>query len=71
VFRRLHDSAVPTFAFVNGVAMGGGLEIALHCHYRTLSRSAGDAGDAGGVPRLVPGWGGTQLLPTWSARPTR
>jgi 3-hydroxyacyl-CoA dehydrogenase/enoyl-CoA hydratase/carnithine racemase len=63
VFRRLKDSAVPTFAFVNGAAMGGGLEIALHCHYRTLSS---------GVPALalpecflglVPGWGGTQLLP--------
>jgi enoyl-CoA hydratase/carnithine racemase len=63
VFRRLRDSAVPTFAFVNGAAMGGGLEIALHCHYRTLSRSA----TALALPEvflgLVPGWGGTQLLP--------
>jgi 3-hydroxyacyl-CoA dehydrogenase/enoyl-CoA hydratase/carnithine racemase len=63
VFRRLHDSAVPTFAFVNGAAMGGGLEIALHCHYRTISS---------GVPALalpecflglVPAWGGATLLP--------
>ncbi|MGY1722906.1 3-hydroxyacyl-CoA dehydrogenase NAD-binding domain-containing protein [Blastococcus sp. SYSU DS0533] len=62
VFRRLKDSTVPTFAFVNGVALGGGLELALHCHYRTIS-----AGAAVGFPEvflgLVPGWGGTQLLP--------
>jgi 3-hydroxyacyl-CoA dehydrogenase/enoyl-CoA hydratase/carnithine racemase len=63
VFRRLHDSAVPTFAFVNGVAMGGGLEIALHCHYRTLSRSAGALALPEVFLGMVPGWGGTQLLP--------
>ncbi len=63
VFRRLHDSAVPTFAFVNGAAMGGGLEIALHCHYRTLSRSAGALALPEVFLGLVPGWGGTQLLP--------
>jgi 3-hydroxyacyl-CoA dehydrogenase/enoyl-CoA hydratase/carnithine racemase len=63
VFRRLHDSAVPTFAFVNGVAMGGGLEIALHCHYRTLSRSAAMLAMPEVFLGLVPGWGGTQLLP--------
>ncbi|GAB3846744.1 hypothetical protein GCM10029963_27030 [Micromonospora andamanensis] len=40
VFARLKDSSVPTFAFVNGAAMGGGLELALHCHYRTLSAGA-------------------------------
>ncbi|MEV0426270.1 3-hydroxyacyl-CoA dehydrogenase NAD-binding domain-containing protein [Micromonospora sp. NPDC050495] len=63
VFARLKESTVPTFAFVNGAAMGGGLELALHCHYRTLS--AGVAALA--LPEvslgLVPGWGGTQLLP--------
>jgi 3-hydroxyacyl-CoA dehydrogenase/enoyl-CoA hydratase/carnithine racemase len=63
VFKRIKDASVPTFAFVNGAAMGGGVEIALHCDYRTLSS---------GIPALalpecflglVPGWGGTQLLP--------
>ncbi|TQN42329.1 3-hydroxyacyl-CoA dehydrogenase [Blastococcus colisei] len=62
VFRRLKDSSVPTFAFVNGVALGGGLELALHCRYRTLASTAMVA-----FPEvflgLVPGWGGTQLLP--------
>jgi 3-hydroxyacyl-CoA dehydrogenase/enoyl-CoA hydratase/carnithine racemase len=63
VFRRLHDSAVPTFAFVNGPAMGGGLELALHCHFRTLSRSAAALALPEVFLGLVPGWGGTQLLP--------
>jgi 3-hydroxyacyl-CoA dehydrogenase/enoyl-CoA hydratase/carnithine racemase len=63
VFRRLGELGVPSFAFINGVALGGGLEVALHCTYRTISS---------GVPMLalpecflglVPGWGGTYLLP--------
>ncbi|MFD2094168.1 3-hydroxyacyl-CoA dehydrogenase NAD-binding domain-containing protein [Blastococcus deserti] len=62
VFRRLKDAPVPTFAFLNGVALGGGLELALHCHYRTIATTAMVA-----FPEvflgLVPGWGGTQLLP--------
>jgi 3-hydroxyacyl-CoA dehydrogenase/enoyl-CoA hydratase/carnithine racemase len=62
VFRRLKDSTVPTFAFINGVALGGGLELALHCHHRTIASTA-----LVGLPEvflgLVPGWGGTQLLP--------
>ena len=63
VFRRLHDSAVPTFAFVNGAVMGGGLELALHCHFRTLSRAAAAVAFPECFLGLVPGWGGTQLLP--------
>ncbi|TDD50261.1 3-hydroxyacyl-CoA dehydrogenase [Nonomuraea terrae] len=63
VFRRLGELPIPSFAFVNGAAMGGGLEIALHCTYRTIS--SGVPGLA--LPEcslgLVPGWGGTQLLP--------
>ncbi|GAA4728428.1 3-hydroxyacyl-CoA dehydrogenase NAD-binding domain-containing protein [Phytohabitans rumicis] len=63
VFARLKDSAVPTFAFVNGAAMGGGLELALHCHYRTVSGGAAAVGLPEVLLGLVPGWGGTQLLP--------
>ncbi|SDK96459.1 3-hydroxyacyl-CoA dehydrogenase [Nonomuraea maritima] len=63
VFRRLGELAIPSFAFVNGAAMGGGLEIALHCTYRTISSGV----PAVALPEcslgLVPGWGGTQLLP--------
>jgi 3-hydroxyacyl-CoA dehydrogenase/enoyl-CoA hydratase/carnithine racemase len=63
VFRRLHGSPVPTFAFVNGAALGGGLELALHCHYRTLVRSAAAIAFPETFLGLLPGWGGTQLLP--------
>jgi 3-hydroxyacyl-CoA dehydrogenase/enoyl-CoA hydratase/carnithine racemase len=63
VFRRLRDSTVPTFAFVNGAAMGGGLELALHCRYRTLSTGAAAIALPEVSLGLIPGWGGTQLLP--------
>lgn len=62
-FRRLSDMQVPTFAFVNGAAMGGGLEIALHCNYRTVSSSAAAIALPECFLGLVPGWGGTYLLP--------
>jgi 3-hydroxyacyl-CoA dehydrogenase/enoyl-CoA hydratase/carnithine racemase len=63
VFRRLHDSAVPTFALVNGAALGGGLELALHCQYRTISSGAAAVALPECFLGLIPGWGGTQLLP--------
>ena len=63
VFRRFTDSTVPTFALVNGAAMGGGLEIALACHYRTVSSGAAPVALPECFLGLVPGWGGTQLLP--------
>jgi 3-hydroxyacyl-CoA dehydrogenase/enoyl-CoA hydratase/carnithine racemase len=63
VFRRLGELGVPSFAFVNGAALGGGLELALHCSYRTISSGV----TAVGLPEcflgLLPGWGGTYLLP--------
>ena len=62
VFRRLGESEIPTFAFINGLALGGGLEVGLHCSYRTMATTA-----LTGLPEvflgLVPGWGGATLLP--------
>jgi len=62
VFRRLDEIGIPTFAFINGLALGGGLEIGLHCKYRTLASTAFTA-----LPEvflgLVPGWGGATILP--------
>jgi 3-hydroxyacyl-CoA dehydrogenase/enoyl-CoA hydratase/carnithine racemase len=63
VFRRLRESTVPTFAFVNGAVMGGGLELALSCHYRTLIANAAAIAFPECFLGLFPGWGGTQLLP--------
>lgn len=63
VFARLKNSEIPTFAFVNGAALGGGLEVALHCHYRTVSSGAAALGLPEVAIGLIPGWGGSQLLP--------
>ncbi len=63
VFRRLGELPVPSFAFINGVALGGGLEVALHCTYRTISSGAAMVAFPECFLGLVPGWGGTYLLP--------
>jgi enoyl-CoA hydratase/carnithine racemase len=63
VFRRLGELRVPSFAFVNGAAMGGGLEVALHCSYRTISSGVTAVACPEAFLGLVPGWGGTYLLP--------
>jgi 3-hydroxyacyl-CoA dehydrogenase/enoyl-CoA hydratase/carnithine racemase len=62
VFARFRDSSIPTFAFVNGATMGGGLELALHCDYRTLSSSVPAIAFPECFLGIVPAWGGTQLL---------
>jgi 3-hydroxyacyl-CoA dehydrogenase/enoyl-CoA hydratase/carnithine racemase len=62
-FRKLRDAKVPTFAFVNGAVMGGGLELALHATYRTLSSGVPAIAFPEVFLGLVPGWGGSQLLP--------
>ncbi|KHL03066.1 3-hydroxyacyl-CoA dehydrogenase NAD-binding domain-containing protein [Sinomonas humi] len=59
----LADLGVPTFAFINGVALGGGLEIALACTYRTVSSAAKGIGLPEAFIGLVPGWGGVYRLP--------
>ena len=63
VFRRLGELDVPTFAFVNGAAMGGGTELALHCTYRTMSYGAAAMSLPEVFLGLIPGWGGAWLLP--------
>ncbi|WP_067968732.1 3-hydroxyacyl-CoA dehydrogenase NAD-binding domain-containing protein [Nocardiopsis trehalosi] len=63
VFRKLGELHVPTFAFINGAAMGGGVEVALHCTYRTVSSGVPAFALPEAFLGLVPGWGGTYLLP--------
>ncbi|MEO5710911.1 MAG: 3-hydroxyacyl-CoA dehydrogenase NAD-binding domain-containing protein [Nocardioidaceae bacterium] len=63
VFRRLGEGGKPTFGFVNGLALGGGLEVALHCTYRTVQDSAPALGLPEVMLGLVPGWGGAYLVP--------
>jgi len=63
VFDKLHTSPVPTFAFINGLALGGGLELTLHCHYRTVSAAAQAIAQSECFLGLLPGWGGTFLVP--------
>ena len=54
---------MPSFAFVNGAALGGGLELALHCSYRTISTGVTAVAFPECFLGLLPGWGGTYLLP--------
>lgn len=63
VFGKLATLGVPSFAFINGASMGGGLEIALHCTYRTVSTAASALALPEVFLGLIPGWGGTALLP--------
>jgi 3-hydroxyacyl-CoA dehydrogenase/enoyl-CoA hydratase/carnithine racemase len=63
VLRRLGELGVPSFAFVNGAALGGGLELALHCSYRTISSGVTAVAFPECFLGLLPGWGGTYLLP--------
>lgn len=64
LFRRLEKSTKPYVAAVNGLALGGGLEVALACHERV---AADDKTVQLGLPEiklgLLPGAGGTQRLP--------
>lgn len=62
-FAAIMDLPVPTFAFVNGAAMGGGVEIALACEHRTISAGVPAFSLPEAFLGLVPGWGGCYLLP--------
>lgn len=60
---KLDTLGVPSFVFINGLALGGGLEIGLNAQYRTVDASV----PAIALPEvflgLIPGWGGSYLLP--------
>jgi 3-hydroxyacyl-CoA dehydrogenase/enoyl-CoA hydratase/carnithine racemase len=62
-FKRLMDLPYPTVAAINGACMGGGLEIALYCRYRTISSGVPAVAFPECFLGLVPAWGGTQLAP--------
>jgi len=63
VYAKLTETGVPSFAFINGLALGGGLEIALNCDYRTVDSSAAAVALPEVFLGIIPGWGGTTLLP--------
>ncbi|MDE9366822.1 3-hydroxyacyl-CoA dehydrogenase NAD-binding domain-containing protein [Luteipulveratus sp. YIM 133132] len=62
-FQKISDLSVPTFAFINGASMGGGVEIALYADYRTIASDVPAYATPECFLGLVPGWGGTYLLP--------
>jgi 3-hydroxyacyl-CoA dehydrogenase/enoyl-CoA hydratase/carnithine racemase len=59
--KRIMDLPYPTVAAINGVALGGGLEIALYCGYRTVHQSVQAIGFPECFLGLIPGWGGCTL----------
>jgi 3-hydroxyacyl-CoA dehydrogenase len=62
LIKQIEDSSKPVVAAINALALGGGLELALACHYRVAAALA-----SLGLPEvklgLLPGAGGTQRLP--------
>jgi 3-hydroxyacyl-CoA dehydrogenase/enoyl-CoA hydratase/carnithine racemase len=63
LFGRLRALPYPTLAAINGAALGGGVEIALHCDFRTISSGIRHFACPEVFLGIVPGWGGTQLIP--------
>ena len=62
LFNKVENLSKPVIAAVNGFALGGGLELAMACHFRIASDNA-----KMGLPEVslgvIPGYGGTQRLP--------
>ncbi|MGD8503051.1 MAG: enoyl-CoA hydratase-related protein, partial [Syntrophobacterales bacterium] len=62
-FKRIMDLPYPTVAAINGAALGGGLEIALYCDYRTVSKGVTAIAFPECFLGIIPGWGGCTLAP--------
>jgi 3-hydroxyacyl-CoA dehydrogenase/enoyl-CoA hydratase/carnithine racemase len=63
LFGRLRSLPFPTLAAINGAALGGGVEIALHCDFRTISSAVRHFACPEVFLGIFPAWGGTQLVP--------
>jgi 3-hydroxyacyl-CoA dehydrogenase/enoyl-CoA hydratase/carnithine racemase len=63
VLGKLDELGVPSFVFINGLALGGGLEVALNANYRTVDRSGAGIALPEVFLGIIPGWGGAWLLP--------
>jgi 3-hydroxyacyl-CoA dehydrogenase len=62
LLRRLEDSPKPLVAAIHGNALGGGMEVAMSCHFRVASKDA-KVGQPEVLLGIIPGAGGTQRLP--------
>ena len=63
LFGRIRALPYPTLAAINGACLGGGVEIALHCDYRTISSAVRHFACPEVFLGIFPAWGGTQLIP--------
>src|SRR5919199_3689874 len=63
LFGRLRALPFPTLAAINGACLGGGVELALHCDYRTISTAVRHFACPEVFLGIFPAWGGTQLVP--------
>lgn len=62
LFNFIENLKTPVIAAINGFALGGGLELAMACHFRIASENA-KMGLTETSLGLIPGYGGTQRLP--------
>ena len=63
LFGRIRALPYPTVAAINGACLGGGVELALHCDARTISKAVRHFACPECLLGIIPGWGGTQLIP--------
>jgi 3-hydroxyacyl-CoA dehydrogenase len=62
LLRRMEDSTKPLIAAIHGNALGGGMEVAMSCHFRVAAKDA-KVGQPEVLLGIIPGAGGTQRLP--------